>query len=155
MNNEQIAKLEKFALKAKNACYVGGGKHLLPYRQGSHDLQFFEEEWAYHDSYFGGWNFLGEEVVYLNDCPVWGMNYYGYILEPDKLKAEEAGRMIMRSLSAMYVEGRFLGGWTYAFEDMIYQDHNDGDIRRFEGLETIERNGQIVYRLSYHGGIIR
>jgi hypothetical protein len=27
--------------------YVGSGQKLLPYRLGSHDLQFFDGDWAY------------------------------------------------------------------------------------------------------------
>ena len=43
----------------------------------------------YHDTYFGGTNFMGEEVVYEeNDTPIWGMNYYGVTL--DQTFSEEA-----------------------------------------------------------------
>ena len=36
----------------------------------------------YHDTYFGGTNFMGEEVVYEDsDAPIWGMNYYGVTLD--------------------------------------------------------------------------
>lgn len=43
-----------------------------------------------YDTYFGGTNFMGEEIVYLfsSKTPIWGMNYYGVTL--DKTLSEEA-----------------------------------------------------------------
>ena len=35
---------------------------------------------AYLDSYFGGTDFIGQEVVYFEGQPTWAMNYYGYIV---------------------------------------------------------------------------
>ena len=35
----------------------------------------------YHDAYFGGTDFIGEEVVYdENQTPIWAMNYHGVTL---------------------------------------------------------------------------
>ena len=45
--------LYTFIIRAKAATYVGSGQKLLPYRLGSHDLQFFDGDWAYHDSLSG------------------------------------------------------------------------------------------------------
>jgi hypothetical protein len=35
-----LDQLHDFILQAKKATYVGAGKKLLPYRLGSHDLQY-------------------------------------------------------------------------------------------------------------------
>lgn len=35
----------------------------------------------YHDTYFGGTNFIGEEVVYIDNQTYWAMNYYGTTLD--------------------------------------------------------------------------
>ncbi len=83
------------------------------------------------------------------------MNYYGYILEPDQIQAAEAGRMIKTSLSRMYTAGRFLGGWAHAEGGLVYQDVSEGDLTHFKGREWIEKVGQLVYELVYHGGMIR
>ena len=46
------------------------------------DYEYSHGQMLYHDTYFGGTRFMGEEVVYINDqTPVWGMNYYGIMLE--------------------------------------------------------------------------
>src|SRR3972149_12065910 len=101
--------LHEFIVRAKQATYVGSGQKLLPYRLGSHDLQFFDGDWAYHDSYLGENDFIGEEAVYHQRKVVWAMNYFGRILKPDKITSAQAGAMIKSSLTKMYTEGRFLG----------------------------------------------
>jgi hypothetical protein len=154
VDTELINEMVDFILQAKRASYVGGGKKLLPYRLGSHDLQFQKAEWAYHDSYFGENDLMGEEIVYHRGIVVWGMNYFGRILLPGKITSAQADEVIQESLTKMYQTGRFLGGFVYTVNEFIYKDMNEGDPLYFMGRETIEKNGQIVYALDYHGGSI-
>lgn len=109
MKELSLEKLKAFIVHAKAVTYVGGGSTSLSYRPSSHDLQFHEGVFSYLDSYFGGADFLGQEVVYYEGKPVWVMNYYGRIIEPSLITSEEAGQIIRESLSRMYQEGRFLG----------------------------------------------
>ncbi|MCL4877446.1 MAG: hypothetical protein KJ064_12370 [Anaerolineae bacterium] len=153
MNN--LDALHSFIVKAKAATYVGDGKKLLSYRPGSIDLQFHDGAFVYMDSYFGGTEFIGQEVVYFEGEPCWAMNYYGYILLPNLIQAAEAGHIIKVSLSALYKEGRFLGGFEYAVDDSIYTDTNEGNVSRFTGKEWITRQGKKGYELVYHGGLIK
>jgi len=149
-----IQDLINFILHAKQATYVGGGNKLLPYRLGSHDLQFFKDNWAYHDSYLGESDFIGEEIVYYCSNVVWGMNYYGRIFRPEKITSAQAGAIIQQSLSKMYQSGRFLGGFQHTIGEFSYTDTNDGDPQYFTGREWIELKGEMVYQLVYHGGMI-
>jgi hypothetical protein len=146
--------LQDFIIRAKAKTYVGGGKPVVSCRQGSHDLIYEENNFRYLDSYFGGANFIGEEVVYEQWIPVWGMNYYGQLLQPQKITAAQAGAMIKVSLSQMYASGRFLGGWECHQGDLTYYDTSDGDLTSFRGYEWIERDKTKVYELVYHGGLI-
>ena len=150
-----LERLEAFIVKAKATTYVGGGAESPACRPGSHDLQFRDGDFAYLDSYFGGTDFIGEEVVYCEGEPVWAMNYYGRILEPGMIAAAEAGQIIKQSLSAMYREGRFLGGFEYDTGDGVYTDTGEGDVVAFTGKEWITRAGVRVYELVYHGGLIK
>jgi len=150
-----IDALNAFIVRAKAATYVGDGEHVAPCRSGSHDLRFSEGEWAYHDSYFGGTDFIGEEVVYLAEKPAWAMNYYGRILRDDLLTAAQAGQMIKASLSRMYRQGRFLGGFEHTENDLTYIDHSEGSVDCFHGREIIRRGQEVAYELLYHGGLIR
>ena len=150
-----LKELHQFIVKAKAATYVGSGQKSEACRLGSHDLRFQEGPFAYLDSYFGGSDFIGEEVVYFEDQPVWAMNYYGRILNSQLISAAEAGLVIKESLSKMYQEGRFLGGFEYEAGDKNYMDTSQGDVECFKGREWITRNGEKVYELDYHGGLIK
>jgi hypothetical protein len=87
MTTFDLDTLHTFIIRAKAATYVGSGQKLLPYRLGSRDLQFSEGDWAYHDSYLGESDFIGEEIIYFQRQVVWGMNYFGYILQPDQISS--------------------------------------------------------------------
>jgi hypothetical protein len=150
-----LEQLDAFIVRAKAATYVGNGAKSPSCRPGSHDLKFRDGEFAYLDSYFGGADFIGEEVVYYQGEPVWAMNYYGRILKPEMIEAAEAGSIIKQSLSAMYQEGRFLGGFEYDTGDGVYTDTSEGGVTAFTGKEWITREGVRVYELVYHGGLIK
>jgi hypothetical protein len=146
--------LHAFIVKAKAETYVGSGEHVNSCRVKSHDLEYKDGDYYYLDSYFGGTDFIGEEVVYYRDQPVWAENYYGKILESSMITAAEAGKMIKISLSLMYAENRFLGEFQHQENELNYFDRNEGDFSHFSGLEWIEKNGIRVYELRYHGGMI-
>ena len=151
-----LDQLNDFIVKAKAATYVGDGKKEdRSCRPGSHDLRFSDGPFLYLDSYFGGADFIGEEVVYFEDQPVWAMNYYGRILLPEKITPAETGQVIMKSLTRLYQQNRFLGGFEHAEGQYVYFDTNTGDAISFTGMEWIERNGERVYELVYHGGLIK
>jgi hypothetical protein len=154
MDPARLIDMEPCIVRAKRATYVGSGSALLPYRLHSHDLQFQDGDWTYHDSYFGGSDFLGQEIVYFQMAVVWGMNYYGRLLKPDRITAAEIGQMIKKSLTVMYGENRFLGGFEYTDGKLTYVDGNDGNVCAFQGKEMINLDGELVYELAYHGGLI-
>ena len=151
-----VQELEVFIVKAKAATYVGDGEKADSCRPGSHDLIFEEVPFFYLDSYFGGTDFIGQEVVYYKGEPVWAMNYYGRILVPDLITAAEAGRMIKESLSKMYTEeNRFLGGFEHVAGNLHYTDTSQGEVSSFRGKEWISCDTIKVYELDYHGGLIK
>lgn len=155
MTDLTLDQLNAFIVRAKAATYVGGGAKSLSHRPGSHDLEFHEGAFAYLDSYFGGTDFIGEEAVYFDGKPVWAMNYYGRILEPSLIAASEAGQIIQESLSEMYKQGRFLGGFQHTSDKGMYADTSEGDLTSFTGKEWISRENVKVYELMYHGGLIK
>ncbi len=155
MTDLSLEQLNRFIVQAKAATYVGKGPRSLAYRPGSHDIQFHQAPFAYLDSYFGGTDFIGQEVVYFEGSPVWAMNYYGRILEPARITAAEGGQIIQESLSALYKEGRFLGGFQHVTALGTYVDTSEGAVDSFTGKEWITRDGIRVYELVYHGGLIK
>jgi hypothetical protein len=154
MDPEFISSLNRFIVSAKIHSYVGTGKESASSRSQSHDIEYVENDFRYLDSYFGGQSFIGEEIVYHQGSPIWGMNYYGIDLRPDLISAAEIGAMIKKSLKAMYKEGKFLGGFDYFEQDLRYLDKSDGPMTNFTGMEVIFKNDSLVYKLTYHGGLI-
>lgn len=155
MDELPLVLLEKFILRAKSVTYIGSGARVPSHRPASQDLEYHEGDFSYLDSYFGGSDFIGEEVIYYHRQPVWAENYYGRILEPNRITAAQAGQILKISLSDMYKEGRFLGGFEYTTPDGIYTDTSQGDFTSFTGKEWITQAGIIVYELYYHGGLIK
>lgn len=150
-----LADLEVFIVRAKRATYVGSGETAAPSRAGSHDLVFADGDWGYRDSYFGGTDFHGQEVVWHRGEPVWAMSYYGTILRPDLIDAPRAGLTIKAALSAMYAEGRFLDGFEWQGEHGLYRDSSTGDVAHFHGRETISVDSVEAYALDYFGGLVK
>lgn len=147
--------LERFIVTAKAACYVGKGATAQSSRPGSHDLTFELDQWNYRDSYYGSTDFLGQEAVWCEHEPVWVMNYYGRVLRNDLIDGARAAEVIRASLSMLYAEGRFLGGFAHRHNLYHYRDSNAGDVHSFTGRETIHGNEQLAYELHYHGGMVK
>lgn len=150
-----LDKLNTFIVAAKAHTYAGNGKASLSYRPKSHDLQFHEGDFSYLDSYFGGTDFLGQEVVYFQGEAIWAMNYYGRILASDLINSSEAGKIIKESLTELYKLKRFLGGFEHTTALGIYTDTNEGTVESFTGKEWISKANTKVYELVYHGGMIK
>ncbi len=146
-----LQNLLAFIVAAKKATYVGSGSQVLPSRQGSHDLTFDAQPYAYRDSYFGGTDFIGQEVVWLNAEPIWAMNYYGYILRPDLITPIQAGNTLKTALSLPHAQGRLLDN----FEFNNYKITSQGSVSRFSGIEFIRVDGALAYQLDYHGGLLK
>jgi hypothetical protein len=147
--------LQQFIVRAKSSTYVADGVVLLPCRAGSHDLGYEDGGWRYLDSYFGGSDFAGQEVVWFANAPVWAMNYFGWIIEPDLITAAKAGCIIKAALLHMYVDqNRFLGGLEFSHALGHYTDRNHGAFDNFSGQERIVVEGITAYQLDYRGGLI-
>ncbi|MBI4599350.1 XRE family transcriptional regulator [Candidatus Uhrbacteria bacterium] len=123
-------------------------------RPHSSDYHFEEDNLIYHDTYFGNRDFIGEEIVYQDQNPVWGMNYYGYILAGG-VTNKELSTFLERSIMQEYDDVIPVRGPKEFHENnWTYKLTVDGDISRFSGKEEISRNGEVVYRLFLFGGFI-
>lgn len=154
MNQE----LYEFLKEAKVQTYANENvEKVNPSRVGSHDYEYSNGYLTYHDTYFGGTRFMGEEVVYQKDnTPIWGMNYYGVTL--DESLSEEAmdkalrpALMLVGSDDTIPVRGpkEYINGvYKYTFEVI-------GNLDNFEGEESIYKNEKKIYVLKCHGGVIK
>ncbi len=150
--------LLKFLIEAKKQTYANENvKKQKSSRQGSYDYEYRSGNLLYHDTYFGGTNFMGEEVVYENlDTPIWGMNYYGITLDEDL--SEEAIDKALRPALMLVGSDDIIpvrGPKEYNNGEYKYTFSVSGDIHCFEGEESIYKNDKKVYVLKCHGGIIK
>ncbi|MBB3564233.1 hypothetical protein FHX06_005588 [Rhizobium sp. BK512] len=149
-----VLELNSFIVEAKSQTYVAGAKSQPSYRIGAHDIGYKRGIWRYLDSYFGGTDFAGQEVVWLEEKPVWAMNYFGRIIEPGIIDSTIAGTVICAALSQLYRQGRFLGGMVLHHALGHYVDSSEGDCTHFRGHEFILVDGLKAYELDYRGGLI-
>ena len=152
-----------FLIRAKKSTYANGNiEKVSSSRIGSSDYNYEEiidnKKYIYHDTYFGGVKFMGEEVVYCDDNnPIWGMNYYG-ITYDDTLGEEAMDNALRpalikvdRNTSVNPVRGpiRFENnGYIYTFK-------TTGTIENFDGIEQIYKDNNLIYELHCSGGIIK
>lgn len=154
MNND----LYSFLITAKKQTYANKNiKKVSSSRNGSFDYEYSNGEMTYHDTYFGGTKFIGEEIVYTSDNSlVWGMNYYGVTLNENL--SEELLDNVLRPALMKVGEDNILpirGPKEYINNEYRYTFEVIGDLECFEGIETIYRNNEKIYVLKCHGGIIK
>ena len=155
---EREYNITSFLIEAKKQTYANSSADKIPSsRLNSKDYEYKKNNMIYHDTYFGGTNFIGEELVYVDEQPYWGMNYYGVTL--DKSLGEEAMDNALRpalmkvgeDITIIPVRGpkKFING------DYIYTFDVDGDIENFNGVETVYKNDIKIYELKCSGGLIK
>ena len=76
----------EFLVRAKKNTYADGDSaRVASSRLGSKDYHCEQivnnQKLTYHDTYFGGEKFIGCEVVYVNNYPLWAMSYNGYSIK--------------------------------------------------------------------------
>ncbi|MFA5013842.1 MAG: DUF5680 domain-containing protein [Candidatus Paceibacterota bacterium] len=147
--------LKDFLVEAKINTYAKdgeGGERVL--EDGSKELIYENKEWKYRDRYFGFNPFIGEEAVWENGKMIWGMNYYGKILS-DKVDVSQVYQFLKKAMRLVEADRPFRGPTELQEEEWDYRDENNGNIDKFEGVETIYFQKEKVYELKYHGGVIK
>ena len=150
-----IEKLSAFLKRAKKSTYASEtAVKAAPQRPDSQDYEYIEDDLVYHDTYFGGTQFIGEEIVYDNSKPVWGMNYNGYVLDNTVTEAE-IDKSLRGALKQDYENViPVRGPLKFAVDNYEYTNKVDGDLARFEGREEIKKDGKPIYYAVFHGGVI-
>lgn len=112
---------------------------------------------AYRDAHFGLARFSGQETVALDERVIWSMVYCGGVM-PD-VSDEAAIALIHNCLrQALYIveaEQPFRGPRAFGRDSLRYLNDSEGDLAAFRGVERIMRDGALVYRLDYCGGLVR
>ncbi|TSD04197.1 MAG: hypothetical protein Athens071412_793 [Parcubacteria group bacterium Athens0714_12] len=150
-----IKQLSKFLVKAKINTYTSsgeGGEKVLP--DGSKEFEFIEGKFKYRDRYFGLNFFVGEEIVWESGKIVWGMNYYGKIIS-QIVSPRQIYQFLQETLKRITENKPFRGPYRFKKDNFKYFNKIKGMVEKFEGEEMIFHKGISVYKLIYHGGIIK
>ena len=151
-------KIIDFLIEAKKQTYASDSiEKSKSSRLGSKDYEYKKDDMVYHDTYFGGTKFIGEEVVYCSsDLPKWGMNYYGVTID-NNLGEESMDKALRPALMNVGKDTSVLpvrGPSRFENEGYVYTFKSKGTIENFSGIEEIYKDGKLIYTLSCSGGII-
>lgn len=153
-----LQQLAKFLIEAKKQTYASGDEaKVASSREGSNDYEYTDGSLTYHDTYFGGVKFIGEEVVYNADKQAsWGMNYRGETLRLDM--SEAAMDAVLRPALSMVGEDKDVipvrGPRRFERDGYVYEFEVEGSLESFNGSETVSKDGEVIYCLSCNGGRI-
>lgn len=149
--------LEKFLIEAKKQTYANENvEKVANSRLNSRDYEYKKDNMIYHDTYFGGTRFIGEEVVYIDNEIYWAMNYYGVTL--DETLGEEAMDNALRPALMKVGEDNIIpvrGPKEFSSGEYKYFFNVEGDINYFNGTETIYKGNTKIYELKCSGGLIK
>lgn len=150
--------LAGFIVRAKKACYAGGGREVEPQVPGFKEFEYVEGDWNYRDSYFG-YYFVpgGREIVKFKGQAVWIMAYNGG-MKPECRWNEDFARQtfsfLKKALSLVQASRPFKGPMKFADGDWRYSDGSRGNISNFNGSEKIVHDNSEVFKQDYFGGIV-
>jgi hypothetical protein len=144
--------LPQFLVAAKRETFASGNEAPFQSRPASHDFRFEDGGLLYTDTYLGGKTFIGEEAVWAGGNPVWGMNYYGYMLV-DEIP-EGFSPFLKAALRGLCADAPFRGPREYHEDKFGYHCGWKGDLKAFQGTEEITLDGIRIYQLDFHGGEI-
>lgn len=133
MEQKLLKELSQFLVRAKKYGYASGDES-KEYRNKDQSKGYFlkEKKFAYHDFYYGGEPFGGQEIVYYKGNPFFIMLYYGKVDEKSPYRGPEN-----------FKQGSF-----------EYKNKVKGKIDDFQGEEIILKNNKEVFRTKYIGGLI-
>jgi len=142
--------LKEFLFEARRNTFAASNTPIdNPRLLESTQLEFQKANYFYRDIYFSGdKRFIGQEIIYQDSMPIWGMNYMGNSI--GKLETN----FLKESLFRLSEKCRIGQICEYEKREYKYQDQGQGDIEDFFGREQIFLEGKNIYKLNYQGGLI-
>jgi len=128
--------LKEFISEARANTYASNATfNDNPRLLGSLQLEFQKGDYFYRDIYFSEKKkFIGQEIVYKNNKPVWGMNYIGSYID------KNAEKFLKDSLLRLSKKCRFGESCEFEKREFKYQDTGQGSMEEFSGQEYIFLN---------------
>jgi len=150
MNKEA---LRKFLIDSNKAGYAGSDdKKWVKESDGSTTINFEKDNWKSHDNFFGGEPYGGRTVVFFRHKPIWIMVYYGWVAKG--VETNVVYGILKSALKRMPKNFPFRGPEIYKDEKFIYRNRWRGELERFSGEEKITKEGKLLYKANYMGGLV-
>ena len=145
-----LENLKEFLSEARRNTYASNNTPVdNPRLLGSIQMEFQRGDYFYRDIYFlGDKKFIGQEIVYQESKPIWGMSYNGSAI--GKLETI----FLKEALFKLSEKCRFGEVCEYGRRELKYQDHGQGSLEEFSGEEKINLETKNIYKLDYQGGLI-
>lgn len=144
-----LDKLIEFRLEANKNTYAAFMNEVTSTRLDSHDFQYTNGPFTYHDTYVGGEQFAGEEAIWKNGRAVYAMNYMGRVL------GEQFNGNFLKSALRMADKNMpYRGPEYYQSGEFLYKCKVMGDFTWFQGYEEIFCNEIKIYECYFHGGFV-
>jgi hypothetical protein len=150
--------LTPFLRAAKRATYAaqGDAASVPPLIAGANQLEFQEGDLRYQDLYVGMRRFVGQEIVFQREQPIWSMAYAGGV--DDALPAAEANAVYAHLRSALLLAPEKLplrGPSRHEVSQLSYVCQVSGHLASFHGHEVIRIGTSLAYELRFSGGLLR
>ncbi|HUX50841.1 MAG TPA: DUF5680 domain-containing protein [Spirochaetia bacterium] len=149
---ENRRELIRFIVEAKQNTYASGKNVVEPRTPETHEYRFSDGDFLYSDTYYGGIQFLGQELVSVQGKTVLGMNYYGHTLSANL--PGNFGEFLKEALLKVPPFAPYRGPRYLRSGVLEYSCSWEGDLEAFSGAEKISASGAAVYELHFHGGLI-
>jgi hypothetical protein len=145
-----IDSLKEFLYEARRNTYAADATPTdNPRLLASIQLEFQKGDYFYRDVYFSGEKkVIGQEIIYQDLKPIWGMSYMGDII--GKLETS----FLKESLFKLSEKCRLGQNCEYEKRELKYQDQGQGSIENLFGREQIFLEGKKIYNLDYQGGLL-
>ncbi|WP_163834036.1 DUF5680 domain-containing protein [Spartinivicinus ruber] len=137
--------------KATGYQWIGGNEG-QPCRDQSRQFLYTEGDYHYRDHYFGFRQFGGEEVVWLNQQPLWQMLYFGHII-PSQV-CEPVFAFLQKALQQPDMMLPLRGPKQFSQDQWQYQLTIEGGLQQFQGIEKVLLVDKLVYQMHLMGGCL-
>lgn len=145
--------LEKNLKEAKINTYASGGEEEVRLKDSGKKFEYKKGNFYYRDIYYGFSPFVGEEIVFYQQKPIWGMNYFGKVIAR-LTSAKKIYLFLREALKKVPEDKPFRGPDNFNNDDFEYTNSVEGGLDKFIGQEKIFYKKELVYILDYHGGLI-
>lgn len=150
MTETNVDAFIQFIVQAKQCTYAAKKGKLVSARLASHEYAYKNDDYTYTDSFLGSTSYVGHEIVYEHDIPIWSMNYYGEVLSEDF-----SGDFLKEALLQVSINRPYRGPEYMQRGEYTYMSNITGNVQSFSGSEVIYYQAHKIYTCLFHGGIIR